>query len=113
MAIDRVKHPPMSKEDRAKQFMPFAALTGFTSVIKIKEKVVLERIELSEDQYKELDTIIHSLKVRDIIKIIFFEKGEYIEIKGMVSKIDFDLNYIIVVDKKIKFMDIRKITIDE
>lgn len=38
------KHPPMSEEDRAAQFAPFAALTGFEEMIeKEAEKTVRNR----------------------------------------------------------------------
>ena len=40
---DHPVHPPMSMEERAKQFMPFAALTGY-------EEVVKETIRKHEDE---------------------------------------------------------------
>ena len=37
----------MSIENRAKQFMPFAALKGLPDALAAKEKIVVEKIELS------------------------------------------------------------------
>jgi hypothetical protein len=39
----------MSIENRAKQFMPFAALKGLPDALAAKEKIVVEKIELSSD----------------------------------------------------------------
>jgi len=39
----------MSREDRAKQFMPFAALKGYEEALRAKEKIVVPKVELSED----------------------------------------------------------------
>lgn len=33
------KHPPMRREDRAKQFMPYASLRGFDAVIRRQDGV--------------------------------------------------------------------------
>ena len=42
----------MSREERAKQFMPFAALKGYPEALQKKEKIVVPKVELSED-YQE------------------------------------------------------------
>lgn len=42
MNID-TRHPKMSREDRAKQFMPFAALKGYEEALRAKEAEVEER----------------------------------------------------------------------
>ena len=36
----------MNREDRAKQFMPFAALKGYPEALRKKEKIVVPKIEL-------------------------------------------------------------------
>ena len=51
------KHPPMSRENRAAQFAPFAALTGFEGAIKETARVTGEKIELDETQKTFLDEI--------------------------------------------------------
>ncbi len=47
--------PQMSMEDRAAQFAPFAALTGYDSAIKETERLTDERIELDEETLTALD----------------------------------------------------------
>ena len=39
--------------DRAKQFMPFAALKGLPDALAAKEKIAVEKIELSPEMYEE------------------------------------------------------------
>lgn len=51
-------HKPLSKmsrQDRAKQFMPFAALKGLPEALKKKERLTVERIELSDCMKEELN----------------------------------------------------------
>lgn len=45
----------MPIEDRAKQFMPFAALKGLPDALAAKEKVTVPGIELSEEAEKKLE----------------------------------------------------------
>ena len=47
--------PQMRRIDRAAQFAPFAALTGYDASIRETARLTQPRIELSEDQKAELD----------------------------------------------------------
>lgn len=38
-----MQRPKMSREERAKQFMPFAALKGYEEALREKEREVAER----------------------------------------------------------------------
>ncbi len=49
------KHPPMSLYDRAAQFAPFAALSGYDDMIGEEARLVDNRIELSEEEWEELN----------------------------------------------------------
>ena len=44
----------MSQADRAKQFMPFSALKGFEEALREKEKLVVEKICLSEERKQKI-----------------------------------------------------------
>lgn len=55
------KHPPMSRENRAAQFSPFAALTGFEGAIKETARMTGEKIELDEAQKVVLDEKLNRL----------------------------------------------------
>ena len=45
----------MSREERAKQFMPFGALKGYPEALARREKKPLPRRELSEEALEELN----------------------------------------------------------
>ena len=49
------KHPPMSLYDRAAQFAPFAALTGYEDMIGEEARLVDNRIEPGEEELAELN----------------------------------------------------------
>lgn len=48
-------HPPMSLHDRAAQFSPFAALTGFGASIQETARRTEDKVELDEDTKQALD----------------------------------------------------------
>lgn len=48
-------HVQMSMHDRAAQFSPFAALTGFDAAVAEEARVTDRRIELEEDELQRLN----------------------------------------------------------
>jgi len=101
--------PKMSREDRAKQFMPFAALKGYPEALRKKEKVVVPRAEVSEEYAEVLDRKLRQVKKNDMITVIYFNNGEYLKKTGMVSRIDETARVLKVVNTKILFDDIYDI----
>ena len=51
----------MSRLQRAKQFMPFAALRGFEALLSAVARPKEARVELSEDQIDELNKILQTI----------------------------------------------------
>lgn len=98
----------MDQAARAKQFMPFAALKGYEEALRAKEKIVVPKAELSEEMKDELDYCMAHLQRLDMVKIVFFHKGEYLETSGVISRLDKDARIIEVVDRKISFEDIYR-----
>ena len=99
----------MSREDRAKQFMPFAALKGYPEALRKKEKIIVEKIELTEDYEQLLDEKLKQVCLRDIITVIYFCRNEYVKVTGMVSRLDRTARIIQIVNTKIPFDDIYDI----
>ena len=97
-------------ENRAKQFVPFAALKGYEEALRAKEKIVVEKIELSEEKKAELDFKLKLIKKRDIISVVYYCKEEYIRLEGMVSRLDTDARIIKIVNTKIPFEDIYELS---
>lgn len=97
-------------DNRAKQFMPFAALKGYEEALRAKEKIIVEKIELTEERKAELDFKLHQIKKKDIITVVYFYKDEYIKLEGMVSRLDIDARVLKVVNTKIPFEDIYELS---
>lgn len=99
----------MSPADRAKQFMPFAALKGYEEALRKREKIVVEEPHLSEEMKAELDRKMQQIQRNDIVTVVYFKDGEYLEITGMVTRLDIDARILKVVNTKIPFRDIYKL----
>ena len=90
--------PQMPMSDRAAQFAPFAALTGYDSAIKETGRLTDERIELDEEALTALDRkyqlLIEALDDAPEVTIIYFQPderkagGQYVSATGTVKKVD-------------------------
>ena len=90
--------PQMPMSDRAAQFAPFAALTGYDSAIKETGRLTDERIELDEEALAALDRkyqlLIEALDDAPEVTIIYFQPderkagGQYVSATGTVKKVD-------------------------
>ena len=90
--------PHMSVSDRAAQFSPFAALTGYDAAIKETARLTDKRIKLDEDIKEELSDrlqiIADLIKEHPEIAITYFQPdakkngGAYVTAISMVKKID-------------------------
>ena len=91
-------HPPMSRADRAAQFSPFAALTGYDAAVWETARVTERRIELDEGVKAELNArlncILEHLSEHPQVSLTYFvqdEKksgGAYRTVTGTVRKLD-------------------------
>ena len=91
-------HPRMSLHDRAAQFSPFAALTGYEDAIRETARLTDNWVQLSEDKKQELDEKLRQLiadrERTESVTIIYFqpddrkEGGSYVTVTGQIKKID-------------------------
>lgn len=99
----------MSKQDRAKQFLPFNSLRGYYDIIREKEKEVTPKRELSDYDLEKLSNKIKRLEKNMMIKITYYDTDSYKSIEGIVTKIDLDNKFLTIVKTKISFSDISNI----
>lgn len=91
-------HPPMSRESRAAQFSPFAALTGYEELIEEGARLTDSKIILGEEALEELNRVLKALPEivaqKEEVELVYFEKdawkagGAYRRYSGRIIKYD-------------------------
>ncbi|MCR4660395.1 MAG: peptidase E [Clostridia bacterium] len=109
-------HKKMSNYDRAAQFSPFAALTGYDQTILETARETFEKIELSEENRdlnnRKLQIILENIKKKPLITIKYFkydaykEGGAYVEKSMQVKRIE-------PVEQKLVFTDNEEISFEQ
>lgn len=73
-------HPQMPRGDRAAQFAPFAALTGYEEAVREAARFTEEKMVLDEDSKEQLDWKLRHLqekvKEKPTITVTYFLKDE-------------------------------------
>lgn len=108
------KHEPMPISDRAAQFSPFAALTGYGDAIDETARLTDHRIELSEEQRAELDYKQQYLATLDAptVTVTYFVPderktgGAYVTHTGTLKRID-------ELERMMVFADGARVSLDE
>lgn len=112
--------PRMTMENRAAQFSPFAALTGYDDATREEARLVDMKQELSEDMKDIIDAklavIEQHIKEQPEISVTYFQPdekktgGRYTTVSGNVRKLDGVEHVIIMADgTKIPIGDVRLI----
>ncbi len=108
------RHEAMPMSDRAAQFSPFAALTGYGDAIDETARLTDHRIDLSEEERAELDYKQQYLSTLDAptVTVTYFVPddrkagGAYVTRTGTLKRID-------EVERAMVFEDGTKVMIDE
>lgn len=103
----------MDRAQRAKQFAPFAALKGFEEALRAKERMIVPKVELTEEKKEEIDMILRTKKKQDYISVIYYNQENYVKASGVISDINVLEQTIKIVDTVISFENIRDIVEDE
>ena len=108
--------PQMPMSDRAAQFAPFAALTGYDAAIKETGRLTVERIELDAEALSALDMkyqlLMEAFDEAPEVTITYFQPderkagGKYLTATGAVKKVD-DF------ERRITMQDGTKIPMDD
>ena len=89
--------------DRARQFMPFAALRGYYDLVHAKEAVPERRRPLTEEEARELDETLATVARGAMVRAVFYEKDAYRTIVGTVSQVDMIYHDLWIVRTRIPF----------
>lgn len=109
----RSAHEPMPMSDRAAQFSPFAALTGYDAAIDETARLTDERIELSHDEREELDYKQQYISTLDdpTVTVTYFVPdarkagGAYVTHTGVLKRIDEAEHALVFEDGRIVMLD--------
>jgi len=109
--------PQMSELERAAQFSPFAALTGYDAAIQETGRLTDERMEIGEEEKATLDRkqqyLLEIISDKPEITVTYFKPderksgGAYVSVTGKLKRLD-DVERILVLTdgKKIPLDDI-------
>ncbi len=114
------RHLPMSSSERAAQFSPFAALSGYEAALDESARVTQQRIELDEQEKerinKALVVIKKNIAARPMLHITHFVPdelkcgGTYTETMAAVKRVDEYGCFLVLTDgKRIALDDIINI----
>ena len=91
------KHRPMPMEDRAAQFLPFAALTGYDAAVSETARLTEDRIELDPQEAERLGARLAVLVKRQQeqpeLSLLYYVPdarkagGAYVTVSGRLRKI--------------------------
>ena len=110
-------HSPMPAEERAAQFSPFAALTGYEDVIEETARLTVSPIELDEDAKQELNRRLTELSERIrregncLAELTWFEPdglklgGAYVTRPAEVRQVDQDHRLLELEDRSVIEID--------
>mgnify|MGYP003217191569 FL=1 len=116
---EKYTHPRMSLQNRAAQFSPFAALTGYDDALRETARLTDRFIELDEDRKQEIDRQLYYIHEHLIqkppVKITYFvpdsqkDGGSYRTLEGHVQKINETAGKICMNDTEIPINKIYQI----
>lgn len=109
--------PQMSELERAAQFSPFAALTGYDAAIQETGRLTDERMEIGEEEKAMLDRkqqyLLEIISDKPEITVSYFKPderksgGAYVSVTGKLKRLDDVERMLVLTDgKKIPLDDI-------
>lgn len=118
------RHARMSRLDRAAQFSPFAALTGFDATIAETGRLTDESIELDESRKEALNErlrrVLSEISQQPRVRITYFREderkagGAYVTVSGRVKKVDaYDHTIILTDGQVIPMENVRDLEVEE
>ena len=102
----------MTREQRAKQFMPFDAMKGLQEALRDREErhSRVERHGISEEEQEALSAVLNRLSKGDKIRISYYSHFHDVEKAGTVTAVNYAYRFLKVDEEKIVFDDVYGIT---
>ncbi len=105
-------HPPMPPRERAKQFMPFAAVRGLEQALRERERQTQARVELQPDEAEAIDRTLRAARAGDRLRVCIFVDGCYLTKTVCVHHVD-ALNGVLVTEggERLVLSDLRAVEV--
>ncbi len=101
----------VSPEDRARQFMPFAALKGYAEMVVQASCEPEPRRAITPERAAHLSAVLGSARNRNKAYAEFYSNGEYTAITGTITHLDCAMRTIEVEQTIIPFSDLWELEI--
>ena len=92
--------------DRAAQFSPFAALTGYYDLVRERERVTESRRDPSEEEAARISGELAAVCKGQLVHVIHYERDAYVTTEGIVTCVDPVSRELTVVRYHIAFDDV-------
>ena len=112
--------PPMPMSDRAAQFSPFAALTGYDEAIGETARLTDRQRELDENELetlnRQLQSVLDQPEASREVSVTYFRPdgkkagGSYVTVTGRLKKIDMDAGLLLLEHSTIAMRDVSSVT---
>ena len=102
-------HKARAHADRARQFMPFAALKGYYELVAQQERISQPRHRLTEEEARDLSAQLSILHKGDLARVTYYDTDAYVTKQGIVARIDTTFRALRIIKTDIPFDDIVRI----
>ena len=99
-------HAARAHADRARQFMPFAALKGYHELAHEQEFVRQPRRDMTDERARILSETVATLRKGDRVRAVHYENGAYATACGVIASVDLAFRSLAIEKKRIFFDDI-------
>ncbi len=99
-------------EDFAKQYIPFAALRGYSELLKSAESEPERRRELSEDEAELLSRKMNLTERGKNVSVTYYKKDRYVTVNDTVKGVDRQRRVLVLDKISIPMDDIIDMDID-
>ena len=105
----------MTREERARQFMPFDAMKGLQEALRDREErhSRTERREISEELLEQNTRVMQRLKKGMTVTVLYYRAFHDVKRSGRVTDINNTYKYLKLEEEQIYFDDIYSITITD
>lgn len=78
----------MVNKSRIAQYMPMDALKGLQEALRHQEEAIEHQKILFEDTKETVNQTLKKLKIKDVVEVLYYDRGKYIRLIGEVKSLN-------------------------